>query len=163
MQNNNSIVHRKEDNKRIWSFFNESPARCLMDIYDLRILKSKLNGRQYIIPDKFFEFQAQIRAVFNGYFRSQETYLRIFHDIPGLPRMSYKSAFRRIKKLKILKNINGELHIPVPGMPNYVGECIKFLHYPIQMGPAKLTEINLFLLSGFCLLSDHCIVEQVFS
>ncbi|QRF76196.1 hypothetical protein Thermo_01713 [Thermoplasmatales archaeon] len=40
MQNNNPIVHGKEDNKRIWSLYNESLVRRMKDILDLRDIRN---------------------------------------------------------------------------------------------------------------------------
>ena len=59
------------------------------------------NGRPFILPDKIIEILARIRSVFNASFRSLESYIRIFQGILGIPRISYTSIFRRIRKIKV--------------------------------------------------------------
>ena len=68
---------------------------------DLRKQNSKKNGRPFILPDKIIEILARIRAVFNAPFRSLESYLRCFEEILGIPRISYTSIFRRIRRIKV--------------------------------------------------------------
>ena len=76
----------------------------MKDIFDLRDIEDyrhdlkkqnrKKNGRPFILPDKIIEILARIRAVFNASFISLESYMRIFQDILGVPRISYTSIFR---------------------------------------------------------------------
>ena len=40
-------------------------------------------------------------AVFNSSFWSLESYLRLFQEILGIPRISYSSIFRRIRKINV--------------------------------------------------------------
>jgi len=108
---NNPIVHGKKNNKRIWSIYNESLVRRMKDILDLKDIENyrddlmkqnrKKNGRPFILPDKIIEILARIRAVFNASFRSLESYMRIFQEILGIPRISYTSIFRRIRKIRV--------------------------------------------------------------
>ena len=109
MWNNNPTVHGENSNKRIWSLYNESLVRRMKDILDLKDMENywhelkkqnmKKNGRPFILPDKIIEILARIRAVFNASFRSLESYMRIFQEILGIPRISYSSIFRRIRKI----------------------------------------------------------------
>ena len=111
MLNNNPIVHGKNSNKRIWSLYNESLVRRMKDILDLKGIENynddlkkqnrKKNGRPFILPDRIIEILARIRAVFNASFRSLESYLRIFQKILGIPRISYSSIFRRMRKIRV--------------------------------------------------------------
>ena len=111
MSKNNPIVHGKKNNKRIWSIYNESLVRRMKDILDLKDIENyrddlmkqnrKKNGRPFILPDKIIEILARIRAVFNASFRSLESYMRIFQEILGIPRISYTSIFRRIRKIRV--------------------------------------------------------------
>ena len=123
MSNNNPIVHGKRDNKRIWSLYNESPVRRMKDIldlkdietyrYDLREQNRGKNGRPFILPDKIIEILARIRAVFNASFRSLESYMRIFQEILGIPRISYTSIFRRIRKIRVPEIMNASSSVAV--------------------------------------------------
>ena len=123
MQNNNPIVHGKGSNKRIWSLYNESLVRRMKDILDLRDLRNyrhdlrkqngKKNGRPFMIPDRIIEILARIRAVFNASFRSLESYMRIFHEIPGIPGISYTSIFRRVRKIKVPDIMNPSSSVAV--------------------------------------------------
>ena len=98
MQNNNPIAHGKDHNKRIWSLYNESLARRMKNILDLKDIENYRddlmnqnegkNGRPFILPDKIIEILARIRSVFNASFRSLESYFRIFQEILGFPRSS---------------------------------------------------------------------------
>jgi len=111
MQNNNPIVHGKNSSKRVWSLYNESLVRRMKDILDLKDIENyrddlrkqnrRKNGRPFVIPDKIIEVLARIRSVFNAPFRSLESYMRIFQEILGIPRISYTSIFRRIRKIKV--------------------------------------------------------------
>jgi hypothetical protein len=67
--------------------------------HDLRIQNRGKNGRPFMIPDRIIEILARIRAVFNASFRSIESYTRIFQEILGVPRISYTSIFRRIRRI----------------------------------------------------------------
>ena len=67
--------------------------------HELKKQNMKKNGRPFILPDKIIEILARIRAVFNASFRSLESYMRIFLEILGIPRISYSSIFRRIRKI----------------------------------------------------------------
>ena len=116
MQDNNPIVQGKRDNKRIWSLYNESLVRRMKDIldlkdigdyrHDLRYQSRGKKGRPFILPDKIIEILARIRAVFNASFRSLVSYLRIFQEILGVPRISYTSIFRRIRGIKVPEIMN---------------------------------------------------------
>ena len=68
---------------------------------DLMNQNERKNGRPFILPDKIIEILARIRSVFNASFRSLESYIRIFQGILGIPRISYTSIFRRIRKIKV--------------------------------------------------------------
>ena len=74
--------------------------------HDLKKQNMKKNGRPFILPDKIIEILARIRAVFNASFRSMESYMRIFQEILGTPRISYTSIFRRIRKIKVPEIMN---------------------------------------------------------
>ena len=112
VQNNNPSVFGKSNNKRIWSLYNESLVRRMKDTldlkdigtyrYDLRKQNRKKNGRPLILPDKIIDILVGIRAVFNVSFRSLESYMRIFQEILGVPRISYTSVFRRNRVPKIM-------------------------------------------------------------
>ena len=114
--NNNPTVHGENSNKRIWSLYNESLVRRMKDILDLKDMENyrhelkkqnrKKNGRPFILPDRIIEILARIRAVFNASFRSLESYMRIFQEILGIPRISYTSIFRRIRKIRVPEIIN---------------------------------------------------------
>ena len=116
MQDNNPIVQGKRDNKRIWSLYNESLVRRMKDIldlkdigdyrHDLKYQSRGKKGRPFILPDKIIEILARIRAVFNASFRSLVSYLRIFQEILGVPRISYTSIFRRIRGIKVPEIMN---------------------------------------------------------
>ena len=116
MQNNNPTVHGKNSNKRIWSLYNESLVRRMKDILDLKDMEnyrhelkkqnSGKSGRPFILPDRIIEILARIRAVFNASFRSLESYMRIFREILGIPRISYTSIFRRIRKIRVPETLN---------------------------------------------------------
>ena len=64
------------------------------------------NGRPFILPDKIIEILARIRSVFNASFISLESYIRIFQEILGIPRISYTSIFRRIRAFRIADIMN---------------------------------------------------------
>src|SRR5579875_318285 len=123
VQNNNPMVHGKNSNKRIWSLYNESLVRRMKDILDLKDIENyrldlmkqnrKKNGRPFILPDKIIEILARTRAVFNASFRSLESYMRIFQEILGIPRISYTSIFRRIRKIKIPEIMNASSSVAV--------------------------------------------------
>ena len=123
VQNNNPMVHGKRDNKRIWSLYNESLVGRMKDIldlkdiedykHDLRYQNRKKNGRPFILPDKVIEILARIRAVFNASFRSLESYMRIFQEILGVPRISYTSIFRRIRRIKVPEIMNPSSSVAV--------------------------------------------------
>ena len=116
MSNNNPVDHGKESNKRIWSLYNESLVRPMKDILDLKDIENyrldlmkqnvRKNGRPFITPDKIIEILARIRAVFNASFRSLESYMRIFREILGIPRISNSSIFRRIRNIKVPEIMN---------------------------------------------------------
>ena len=109
--------------ERIWSLYNESLVRRMKDVLDhrdlenyrldLRIQNRKKNGRPFIIPYKIIEILARIRVVFNASFRSLESYLRIFQEILRIPGISYKSIFRRIRKIKVPKITNPSSSVAV--------------------------------------------------
>lgn len=111
MQNNNPTVHGRNSNKRIWPLYNESLVRRMKNILDLKDIENYRddlmnqnagkNGRPFILPDKIIEILARIRSVLNASFRSLESYIRIFQEILGIPRISYTSIFRRIRKIKV--------------------------------------------------------------
>jgi len=116
VQNNNPIAHGKDHNKRIWPLYNESLVRRMKNILDLRDIENYgddlmnqnagKNGRPFTLPDKIIEILARIRAVFNASFRSLESYIRIFQEILGIPRISYTSIFRRIRTFRIADIMN---------------------------------------------------------
>ena len=117
------MVHGKNSNKRIWSLYNESLVRRMKDILDLRDMENyshdlkkqnrRKNGRPSILPDKIIEILARIRAVFNASFRSLESYMRIFREILGIPRISYSSIFRRIRKIRVPEIMNPSSSVAV--------------------------------------------------
>ena len=123
MQNNNPTVHGENSNKRIWSLYNESLVRRMKDILDLKDMENyrhelkkqnrKKNGRPFILPDRIIEILARIRAVFNASFRSLESYMRIFQEILGIPRISYSSIFRRIRKIMVPEIMNASSSVAV--------------------------------------------------
>ncbi len=123
VQNNNPMVHGKNSNKKIWSLYNESLVRRMKDILDLKDMENywhelkkqnmKKNGRPFILPYKIIEILARIRAVFNASFRSLESYMRIFQEILGIPRISYSSIFRRIRKIRVPEIMNASSSVAV--------------------------------------------------
>ena len=123
MQNNNPIAHGKDHNKRIWPLYNESLVRRMKNILDLKDIENYRddlmnqnagkNGRTFILPDKIIEILARIRSVFNASLRSLESYMRIFQEILGIPRISYSSIFRRIRKIKVPEIMNASSSVAV--------------------------------------------------
>jgi transposase len=117
------MVHGKNSNKRIWSLYNESLVRRMKDILDLKDMENyshdlkkqnrRKNGRPLILPDKIIGILARIRAVFNASFRSLESYMRIFREILGIPRISYSSIFRRIRKIRVPEIMNASSSVAV--------------------------------------------------
>jgi len=109
----------KDHNKRVWSLYNESLVRRMKDILDLKDIENyrddlgnraarRMEGRSSFRPDKIIEVLARIRPVFNASFRPLESYMRIFQEILGIPRISYTSIFShthpyswRIRRIKV--------------------------------------------------------------
>jgi hypothetical protein len=87
---------------KIWSLYNESLVRRMKDIFglndmenfrlDLKKQSNKKNERPFI--NKIIEVLVRIRAVSKAPFSSLESYLRIFQEILGIPRISYTSIFK---------------------------------------------------------------------
>jgi hypothetical protein len=71
------------------------------------------NGRPFIIPDKIIEILARISAVFNASFRPLESYMRIFKEILGIPRIYYSSILRRIRKIKVSEIMNASSSVEI--------------------------------------------------
>ena len=74
--------------------------------HNLRYQNRKKNERHFILPDNIIEVLARIRAVFNASFRTLESYMRIFKEILGTPRISYTPIFRRIRKIRVPEIMN---------------------------------------------------------
>lgn len=80
---------------------------------DLRYQNRKKNERHFILPDKIIEVLARIMVVFYASFRALESYMRIFQEILGTPRISYTPIFRRISKIGVPEIMNPSSSVAV--------------------------------------------------
>ena len=71
------------------------------------------NGNNVISVADLKKRFAEIRAIFNASFRSLESYMRIFQEILGIPRISYSSIFRRIRKIMVPEIMNASSSVAI--------------------------------------------------
>ena len=52
-------------------------------------------------------------GMFNASFRSLESYMMIFKEILGIPRISYSSIFKRIRKIRVPEIMNSSSSVAI--------------------------------------------------
>ena len=111
MQPNNPKSCKTKRDNRVWSLYNESLVKRMLNFMDSSAIENikedlaKQNrnkvGRPFTLPDSIVELFARIRSVFNALFRILESLLRKISDLLGIPKITYSAIYLRIRKMKV--------------------------------------------------------------